>query len=248
MKAILIDDEPKARQVLNILLDENCPNVEVVATAEDLLTGIQQIRKHRPDIVFLDIEMPEHNGLEILELYGGPIDFQIIFTTAYNNYAIEAFELSAIDYLLKPLRPEKLKQAVEKAEKASENHQITEQLKQLKQSLTEANFTKIGLPYAQGIKFVEFDDILVIKASGMYTEFFMKSAEKMLVSKPLKHFSTLLENHKIFYRPHRSYLLNLKHIKEYLRSEGGFIVMENGVEVPVSKEKREEFLNIVSNI
>ncbi len=248
MKAIIIDDEPKARQVLEILISENCPDLEVVASAEDLLSGIERIKEHKPDIVFLDIEMPEHSGLEILDFMGDEVNFRIIFTTAYNSYAVEAFKLSAIDYLLKPLRPEKLKAAVEKAVKNVKNNQISERLIELKRSLSESSFSKIGLPYSDGIKFVEFDNIICIKASGMYTEFYLKTDKMILVSKPLKHFTDLLEKSSNFYKPHRSYLINLLHIKEYVRSEGGHIVMEKDIEVQISKEKREEFLTIVKYI
>lgn len=248
MKAIIIDDEPKARQVLEILITENCPELEIVATAEDLLTGIERIKELQPEIVFLDIEMPEHSGLEILDLMDGEVNFKIIFTTAYNNYAIDAFKLSAIDYLLKPLRPEKLKDAVNKAVKNVKSGQINERLAELRQSLKDESFTKIGLPYAEGIRFVEFKNIISIKASGMYTEFSLKTEKMILVSKPLKHFTDTLEKLPNFYKPHRSYLINLHHIKEYIRSEGGYIVMENDIQVQLSKDKREEFLAIVKYI
>ena len=248
MKALIIDDEPKARQVLKILIAENCPELQVVASAEDLLSGIEMIKEHQPDIVFLDIEMPEHSGLEILDLMDGEVNFRIIFTTAYNNYAVDAFKLSAIDYLLKPLRPEKLKDAVEKAIKNVKNNQINERLAELRRSLQDDTFTKIGLPYADGIKFVEFKNIICIKASGMYTAFSLTTEKMILVSKPLKHFADILEKLPNFYKPHRSYLINLHHIKEYVRSDGGYIVMENDNEVQLSKDKREEFLSIVKYI
>lgn len=249
MKAIIIDDEPKARQVLEILLEENCPEIELLTTAEDLLSGIELIKSHQPDVVFLDIEMPEHSGLKIMELMDGyPMDFQIIFTTAYSEYAIQAFELNAIDYLLKPLRPEKLKLAVQKAIDSHGNSQINERLTELRKSLKDSNFKKIGLPYSNGIKFVDFSDIITLKASGMYTEIQTENDGKVVVSKPLKHFVELLEKFHTFYRSHRSYVVNLSHLKEYVKKSGGFIIMDNGAEIPIANDKKEEFLTIVQNI
>ncbi|QXP79963.1 MULTISPECIES: LytR/AlgR family response regulator transcription factor [Winogradskyella] len=249
MKVVIIDDEPKARKLLNILIEENCPKVAVIFTAEDLLSGVEIIKAEQPQIVFLDIEMPEHSGLEIFDfLEETHRNFEIIFTTAYSEYAVKAFELSAVDYLLKPLRLDKLSEAIEKAIDNIGKSHINIKLDELQKSLKSSNFKKIALPVADGIKFVNFDDIILLKADGMYTKVHVQDASELLISKPLKHFEELLDTIPMFYRPHRSYLINLKYIKEYYKKDGGYIIMDNDETVSVSKDKKEEFLTIVQNI
>lgn len=249
MKAIIIDDESKARNLLKILIQENCPKITEIFEAGDLLSGVEIIKEETPNIVFLDIEMPEHSGLEILNFIEKDVlNFEIIFTTAYSEYAIQAFQLSAIDYLLKPVRPSQIKEAVDKAIQLIGKSQINSRLEELKNSLSTSNFNKIGLPVSDGIKFVSFEDIILMEADGMYTKISTKTENEILISKPLKHFVDLLKNIPTFYKPHRSFLINLKYITQYVKSDGGYIVMDNGKGVSISKEKKEEFLNIVKNI
>jgi two-component system LytT family response regulator len=249
MKVIIIDDERKARNLLNILISENCPKITEIFEAEDLLSGIELIKKEQPQIVFLDIEMPQHSGLEILDfIEKDNFNFEIIFTTAYSEYAIKAFQLSAIDYLLKPVRATQIKEAVEKALKHIGKSQINIKLEELKKSLASSNFNKIGLPFADGFKFVDFNQIILLEADGMYTKITTVNESEILVSKPLKHFVSLLGKIKTFYRPHRSYFINLKYIKEYIKKDGGYIIMDNNETVSISKDKKEEFLAIVQNI
>lgn len=248
MDVLLIDDEKKARQVLQVLLEENCPKITQIYQAENLMDGVAIIRKHNPRIVFLDIEMPEHSGLDIFDFIDKEdYDFEIIFTTAYSEYALQAFQLSAIDYLLKPVRPSSVKEAVDKVVSFIGNTQLNERLKELKESLKSSGFKKIGLPYSDGIKFVDFGEIILLKADGMYTKVATTSTS-ILVSRPLKYFVDLLDNIKTFYRPHRSYLINLSHIQEYIKKDGGYILMENDETVSISKEKKDEFLTIVKHI
>ncbi|WP_459210757.1 LytR/AlgR family response regulator transcription factor [Aquimarina rhabdastrellae] len=249
MKVIIIDDERKARSLLKVLIEENCPKITAIHEAEDLLSGVEKIKKHKPDIVFLDIEMPEHSGLELLDYINkDDFNFEIIFVTAYSEYAIQAFQLAAIDYILKPVRPTQISEAVEKAIKGIGNSQISAKLEELKKSLTASNFNKIGLPFSEGIKFVNFDEIIMLEADGMYTKIQTVNEADILVSKPLKHFVTLLSKISTFYRPHRSFLINLKFIKEYVKKDGGYIVMDNQKSVSISKDKKEEFLTIVQHI
>ncbi|SFN91069.1 two component transcriptional regulator, LytTR family [Bizionia echini] len=249
MKALIIDDEKKARQVLQILVEENCPKISTILQADNLLSGVDLIRQETPSIVFLDIEMPEHSGLEILNFIEKEVhNFEIIFTTAYSEYAIQAFQLSAIDYLLKPVRPSQVKEAVDKAIAFLGNNQINKRLAELKSSIQEFNFKKIGLPNADGIKFVDFNDIIMLEADGMYTNVSTFNNSTILVSKPLKFFVESLQKIKTFYRPHRSYLINLTYIKEYIKKDGGYIVMENDKSVSISNDKKEEFLTIIQNI
>jgi two-component system, LytTR family, response regulator len=249
MKAIIIDDEPKARRLLEVLLVENCSKIETIVHAEDLMSGVQLIKQYQPQIVFLDIEMPEHSGLEILDFINKEeVNFEIIFTTAYSEYAIKAFQLSAIDYLLKPLRAETVKEAVEKAIQQIGKSDIGLKIEELKKSLKTTNFNKIGLPFADGFKFVNFDDIILFEADGMYTKVSTTKNQEILVCKPLKHFVELFESQANFYKPHRSYLINLKYIKEYIKKDGGYIIMDNDKSVSISNDKKDEFLTIVQNI
>ena len=249
MKVVIIDDEPKARKLLDVLIKENCSKITSVYTAEDLLSGVEIIKKEKPQIVFLDIEMPEHSGLEIFDFIDSSNhNFEIIFTTAYSEYAIKTFELSAVDYLLKPLRVDKLMDEIEKAIVNTGKSHINIKLDELQKSLKSSDFKKVGLPVADGIKFVNFEDIILLKADGMYTRVSLLNASEILISKPLKHFEELLSAIPSFYRPHRSYLINLKYIQEYIKKDGGYIIMGNNESVSVSKDKREEFLTIVQNI
>lgn len=249
MKAIIIDDEPKARNILNVLIEENCPKVTQIFQAEDLLSGVKIIREQEPNIVFLDIEMPEHSGLELLDfIEKDNSNFEIIFTTAYSEYAIQAFQLAAIDYLLKPISPKQVKEAVDKCLRLMGKSHINSKLNELKESLSSSNFKKIGLPISNGIKFVPFEKIVMMEADGMYTKVTIEGEDEILISKPLKHFVESLKNIPLFYRPHRSFLISLKYVSQYIKSDGGYILMDNGASVTISKENRDQFLELISNI
>lgn len=249
MKAIIIDDERKARNLLRVLIEENCPKINEVFEAEDLLSGVALIKEHLPQIVYLDIEMPEHSGLELLNFINKEeVNFEIIFTTAYSEFAVKAFQLSAIDYLLKPLRAEAVVEATEKAIAQIGKSNISLKLEELKNSLKSSNFNKIGLPFADGFKFVTIEDVILFEADGMYTKVTTTRETEMLVCKPLRHFVSLLENLPYFYKPHRSYFINLKFIKEYIKKDGGYIVMDNDKTVSISNDNKEEFLTLIQNI
>jgi two-component system LytT family response regulator len=248
MKAVIIDDEPKARKLLSTILDEYCPQIGSKFIAEDLPEGIELIKVHKPEIVFVDIEMPQHSGLEILNfLKEEEVTFEIIFTTAYNQYALKAFELSAIAYLLKPLRPQQVQQAVEKVKGRINNFQVSKKLDDLKTNLTAGEFKKIGLVHAKGIKFTALNDIVLFEASGMYTTVFLKNQKEVIVSKPLKNFAELLEDVPYFFRPHRSSLVNLQYLSEFVRVDGTYLVMENGKQVAIAKDKVDLFLKTIDH-
>jgi len=248
MKAIIIDDERKARNLLRVLIEENCPKITEIFEASNLLDGVAIIKSEQPSIVFLDIEMPEHSGLDILNFIDKEVlHFEIIFTTAYSEYAIQAFQLSAIDYLLKPVRPDQVSEAVEKAIQFIGKSNISNKLKELKEGLQNTNFKKIALPVSNGIRFLPFEEIILLEADGMYTKI-STIQEEILISKPLRHFVEILDKIPTFYRVHRSFLINLSFIQQYVKSDGGYILMDNGRSVSISKEKKEEFLELVSNI
>jgi two-component system LytT family response regulator len=247
MIAIIIDDEPKARNVLRVLIEENCPEVNAIYEAEDLMSGVALIKEIKPQLVFLDIEMPEHSGLEIVNYVNKEsFEFEIIFTTAYSEYAIKAFQLAAIDYILKPVRPSQVKQAVDRAVQFIGKSHVNLKLDALQQGMQSASFKKIALPVADGIRFVSFDDLVILEADGMYTKITMLDGSIIVISKPLKHFADLLESYPAFYKPHRSYMIHLKYIKQYVKSDGGYVIMETDHSVSIAKDKRDDFLKIMA--
>lgn len=249
MKALIIDDENKARRLLERLLQEQCPDITIILQASDLESGVAIIKAKKPDIVYLDIEMPKYSGLQILEMLGDQsIDFQIIFTTAYNQYAVDAFKLSAIDYLLKPIDIDELKKATQRAILAIKDNSINHQLVDLKKAFNQLALNKIALEIPKGVIFISHDDIVIFEADGMYTKVYLENDDTKLICKPLKHFVKQLNSLPIFYKPHRSYLVNLKHIKELSKKDGHHLVMTNNKTIPISKEKREEFMAVLSTV
>jgi len=249
MKALIIDDENKARRLLEALIVQECKEITSIFQAGDLEAGIETIKEQQPDVVFLDIEMPKYSGLQILDFFENKeVNFQIIFTTGYNHYAVEAFKLSAIDYLLKPIDVEELKLAVEKAINVIQDKNIANKFDDLKKAFKQLSLNKIALEIPKGIIFVSHDDVLLFEADSMYTKVYLKDGKTELICKPLKHFVEQLESKPIFYKPHRSYLINLKHIKELSKKDGYFLIMENKKTIPIAKDKKEEFIKIVQEV
>ncbi|MEN7546969.1 LytTR family DNA-binding domain-containing protein [Rapidithrix thailandica] len=248
MKSIIIDDEKKARSLLSTLIQENCQTIDTILEAADLREGVKIIKQEKPDIVFLDIEMPELIGLQILDFFDSPVAFQLIFTTAYNEYAIEAFKLSAIDYLLKPIDTDELIQAVQKAEERQRKQELDGRLVSLQKNIKQLSVNKIALEVPRGFLFVNHDDILLLEADGMYTKVYLKNGETKLISKPLKYFAEQLENKSLFFKCHRSFVVNLKFIKELTNTDNGFIVMENKKVVPISKSRKKEFIQVIQEV
>jgi two-component system, LytTR family, response regulator len=241
VRSIIVDDEMKSRESLRILLEEFCGNVEVMAVCQNVSEGVDAIAQHKPDVIFLDIQMQRETGFDLLDKIK-PINFEIIFTTAYSEYAIKAFKFSAIDYLLKPINIDELKKAVYKVEKKLHSR-IADRVEQLIQNLKPVsihNF-KLALPTSDGLIFVKVDDIIYCEASSNYTQIFTSDGKKHLVSRTLKEYEDLLADHN-FFRIHNSHLINLGSIKKYVRGEGGYVIMSNDVSLDVSKRKKEAFL------
>lgn len=240
IKAIIIDDEKKARELLYTLIVENCPEIEVIDQCQDLPNGVKSIRKNKPDLIFLDIEMPGHTGLELLDFFDeSEIDFGIIFTTAYNEFAVKAFKLSAVDYLLKPLLIDDLINAVARFERrfmSSKNIEIA-----VKKSEIQNN--KIAIPIGQSIRFIDLDDIVFLKADNTYTEIFLEDNSRLVVSRTLKNFEEVLQENPKFFRCHKSYMVNRDYVVDYVKSDGGYLVVKNNHQVGISPEKVEMFLN-----
>ena len=240
LKAIIIDDEERARSVLQSLLDEYCPEVEVLATAASVPEGVRVIQDHQPELVFLDIEMPGYSGFQLLDFF--PADqFAIVFTTAYKEYAVQAFEVSAVDYLLKPIVIDKLIAAVQKVHQTRKTAQETTPLEVLKENFRANRVERIALPVTEGILFVESEEISHLEAEGAYTQVYLANGSKVLVSKHLKQLESLLD-HPTFFRTHRSHLINLNRVRRFIRREGGYIEMDDGSTVPLAKNRKEDFL------
>lgn len=249
MKILIVDDEDKARSLLkNIILKLNNPSF-VFYEADDLQSAVESIKTHRPDLVFLDIEMPREQGTRIFEyLEKSEITFRLVFTTAYGDFALEAFEMDAEDYIMKPIRPNRIYEVIEKTEDLKKQKKLHAKLHELKQVIQSGGFEKIGVPVQDGIMFIKLNDIIHLAADGMYTKIYRASGDPLLISKPLKFFSHLPESGKTFYRPHRSHIFNLKYLKQYVRRDGNYILLDNNTAVPLSKEKKEEFLNLISDL
>lgn len=239
LKAIIIDDEERARNSLRTLLSEFCPNVEVLAVCGSVPEGVLNINQKRPHLVFLDIEMPEYNGFELLSFFRD-IDFQIIFVTAYNDYALRAFEVSATDYLLKPVDIDKLKAAVEKAARKMEHSDVQTRVDVLKETYRTGQFNKIALPVAEGLLFVDVPEIVFLEAEGAYTNVWLKNGSRILVSKKLKFFEEILEARPNFFRSHRSFIVNINYLKKYNKNDSSLLLDNNKV-VYVSRERKSEF-------
>ena len=245
MKAIIIDDEKRARHLLSNLITEHCPSIEEINEASDLISGVDLIKTEHPDIVFLDIEMPNQSGLDILEYFPNQINFKIIFITAYNQYAIDAFKLSAVDYLLKPVDITELKEAVAKAKDAIRAYNLSDQLNKLRDSLKQLSMDKIALEIPKGILFASHNDIVYFEADGMYTNVQLVKGKQKTICKPLKHFVEQLSKDVLFFKCHRSYLINLKYVEELVKDDGDYLLMNNKKRIPISKSKRDQFLEVV---
>ena len=246
MKAIIIDDEKRARVSLQLLLNEYCPNITIVAECENLPEGIKAIRKHNPDLVLLDIEMPGHSGLELLDFFDeNDVNFSVIFTTAYNEYAIQAFKFSAIDYLLKPINPEQLVEAVKRLEKQKQKF---ENFNALKENMQQESLTKIAVPAGNSLLFLDTSKILYIKSEGAYSDVFCTSGVKNLVSRNLKNFEDILCSDKRFVRVHKSYIVNFENVIAYNKSDGGSLELQSGVQIPVSADKIQLILDQIQII
>lgn len=239
IKAIIIDDEERARNSLSTLLREFCPEVQVLATAANVPEGVLLINKMRPDLVFLDIEMPDYNGFELLGFFR-EVDFEFIFVTAYNEYALRAFEVSAVDYLLKPVEIGLLQAAVEKARKRRFANTMQQRIEVLRDAYSGDELRRIALSLSDGMVFVEVADIVVLEADGAYTKVVQHDGTSILVSKKLKVFEDLLLHRPNFARPHRSYIVNLNHIRKYNRGES-LLLMDNGSSIPIARDKKQEF-------
>lgn len=238
LKAVIIDDEKMARGLLQNMLETL--ETEVVETCADLPSGVKAIRKYKPDIVFLDIEMPGLSGLELIDFFdAAEIDFGIIFTTAYHQYAVQAFKLSAVDYLLKPFTLEELQISIDKFIK---QHKHVGQLHLLKEHLSEIKTNRIAINTTGSVRFIDVNDITCLKADGAYTQLSFINQTQLLSSKGLKHFEEILTPYTQFFRCHKSCIVNVNTVTEYVKSDGGHLVLKTGMQVSLSPDKVDDFL------
>ncbi len=248
IKAIIVDDETNARDTVKKVLKMMQLPVEVIDEAADASEGIAKIKTLKPDLVFLDIEMPGKNGVQMLEEMQ-PADFEVIFITAYHDYAIKAFRFSAIDYLLKPIDPDELQVAVQKVQTKKQVVSATQiqLLQQLLRQPAVATITqpapdKIALSTAEGIHFVLLSEIIWMESLGAYTKFHIEGQKPIIVSRILKEYEDLLKDYS-FVRIHQSSFINIDHIKKYVRGDGGQVWMSDGTEIEVSRRKKDELFH-----
>lgn len=238
IKAILVDDEESARDVLENLLRRFCPELELLAKCNNVESAVEAIKIHQPNLVFLDIEMPNYRGYELVNFFTD-IDFEIIFVTAYDRYAIKAFEVSAIDYLLKPIEIDRLQESVSRVSCKFDKQQNTEKIAHLKETLSNKSLQSILIPKNGNQYVVALKDIIAIEAQESYSCVYTK-AEKYLMSKNLKHFERMLETNSNYIRVHKSWIINVDFIQHYSKSDLT-IKLEADVCAKLSKYKKVEF-------
>jgi two-component system LytT family response regulator len=249
IKAVIIDDESHARESLKMLLQEKFGQVQICGLAGNCLEGFRIIESQKPDVVFLDIHMPEMSGLEFLDTFPTR-DFLVVFTTAYSNHALEAIKKQAFDYLLKPIDEEELEETLNKVQSIinSKNVNLPSELEQMvKQLMHNEKIQKITLPYSKGYKVVDIDDILMFKGNNNYSDIYLVDGSVLLSSKTLRFFELNLPAQR-FFRIHKSFLINLVHIKEINLKDGGFVTLLNDQIVPVARGKSTELMQLVNGI
>jgi len=243
MRAILVDDEPDGIRTLKKLLELNCPEVEIVATCSSAADAISKLEEAKPELVFLDVRMPGGSGIDMLaEL--SEIDFEVIFVTAHDEYMLQALQFSAVDYLMKPVDEDRLKEAVQRVEERLKGKRNSRQGETLLHNINKVGYPlemRLCLPTQKGFTIVKLEEIIYCEAQRSYTIFRLVNNKSIIISKPLFDYDKLLAD-TVFLRVHKSFLINLMHIKEYMRGEGGTVVMSDGMEVEISRRKKEQFL------
>jgi two-component system LytT family response regulator len=247
LKTIIVDDEQDAVDFINSIISEYCPSLEVVDKANNILQAVSAINDKKPGLIFLDVEMPNGTGFDLLEQFPDK-DFDVIFITAFNHYAIRAIKFSAVDYILKPININEFIEAVKRVikKRGERNTQGNENLKILMENLRSSHPSRLAIPTADGMEYLNPREIIRIEADRSYSWFFITGGRKILVSKHLKEFQELLSD-RYFFRSHNSHLVNLKYVKKFIRREGGYIEMADGAVIPVSRNRKELFLAFMAN-
>jgi two-component system LytT family response regulator len=240
--AIIVDDEQHCRASLETLIVTNFPELSIKATCKSPAEGIQAINDHHPELVFLDVEMSPSNGFEMLRQLD-EINFEIIFTTAYEKYAIQAIKFSAMDFLLKPIGKEDLAEAILRMKEKKSHLKSAKKIEVLLENIKniENPSKKIVLPAIYGMELIYLQDIIRLDSNGNYTTFHLKNKQKIVVSKTIKEYEEMLEDMH-FFRVHNSHIINLHYVKNYKKGEGGIVKMEDGSEIEVSRRRKDDFL------
>ena len=243
MTALIIDDEASARSTLRELLTQKCPTIKIIGEANGVAKGIAAITSLRPEVVFLDVRMKDGTGFDLLEEFLAP-DFEIIMTTAYEEFALKAFVYNAIHYLLKPIDPQVLVKAVERL-KQKKNANSSEQISSLLENFRTKEIKRITLSTEAGYNFVQLENIIRLEAFQGYTTFYLKGGDKVVVSNTIKTYEDILSR-DMFFRVDRSHIVNCQHVKKILREDGGYAVMSDGSKVPIARRRKDEFMNILN--
>jgi len=246
-KAVIVDDEADAVQFITSLIEEYCPNINIAGKAHSAVEGTKVIQEVKPDIVFLDVEMPHGNGFDLLSNFPKKT-FDVIFVTAFNHYAINAIKFSAVDYILKPININEFLDAVKKVEEKRSGTEFRESsFATLFENLKSGHPRKLAIPTSDGMEYLDTAHIIRVEADRSYSWFYMSDGKKYLVSRNLKEYQELL-NDSNFFRSHNSHLINLDHVKKFVRHEGGYIIMSDESSVPLSRGKKDLFLLRMSRI
>jgi two-component system LytT family response regulator len=242
IRTVLVDDEIDSIRVMQKLLDAFCPQVEIVGTAGGVETAIELIRETMPDLLLLDIEMSQGNAFDLLNQLQ-PLEFQVIFVTAFDNYAIRAFKYSAVDYLLKPVDIDDLLEAIGRVQEKPDEQDLSQQMKILLANVgvLQLSQQKMAIPTITGLLFVPVQDIMRFEAKGNYTTIFLSNGDPILATKTIKDYEEILPE-TIFCRIHNSHIINLSRIRQYQKGRGGSVVMEDGSVIEVATRRREEFM------
>lgn len=245
MKAIIIDDEKRSADNLRILTAEICPEVKILAICNDANDGIEQVRRLKPDLLFLDIEMPFADGFSVVEAIK-EVAPHIIFTTAFAEYAVKAFRVNACDYLLKPIDPDELRAAVKrvKEKRISGNGDLQQRIAALEERILYPRSPKLAIQGVEGYSLVDHTDVIRLEASSNYTHIHCKNGKKHTVAKLLKDFEEQLMTNG-FFRTHSSHLVNLAHVVKYQRGDGGYLFMSDGTQIEVSRSRKKELLKVL---
>lgn len=243
IKCIIVDDELRARNGLKKLIENYCEDAVVVDMADSVANARIAIAEHAPDLVFLDIDMPGGDGFDLLEQLDD-IPFEVIFATAYDQFALKAIKFSALDYLLKPIDLEELIAAVNKVHKKKGTAPDKERYQSLKANIAQKNLERIALPAADGLTFVNIKDIIRLQSDGSYTIFHTTGNKNIMVTKSLGEYEEILEENG-FFRTHHSHIININRVEKYVRGRGGYVVMDDGSSVDVSARRKDEFLALL---